>query len=1760
MAENPLEFLFTPGFRPSFDDPDGTKKQVQSLEISGKPGTIKDVLGQLPTATMQGQAVGQPNLPASTYADVEFLNSLVGASPSAPVESQGEFSKGVSRGYRQLKADLVATGGTLAQLMGFDEASNSAFQKYKEIMEDAAKYPATVSRVEDAFESPGAFVNWASGLLGEQMPIVASIVATGVGGGLLARLAAKGAISNVTADLAAKKISSWGLRGATTGIVAGTSAIETGGMTGEQIDAGVPVQPATNLLLGTTAGVAEAVSPIVLARMFGLKLPFAQRFADNIVETMAGKGLVKRMATGALTIAGTEAGTETFQEALAIAARKFADENYDTLGEEAVSRVVNAAAGGVLLGTLFGGLGGIKKTPTGSLEQVDDETAQLALPAPTMIISPGGVATTESTAAELGLDEVANTVRGTAAATASDLQLSNYKSSAFGAIREGRLDEPTILFTEQGKEELNPDAIMARTAEITEALTVPETRTLAHSALLREVENQRLADFRRLFEIKQPSQQLGKLLSLRSTLSEAENTNPVIEKKIEKLSEMIDVKAKEEEITLPKSSYLNEKENSRLAYLIEKERTDGLSQKETDSLEKLMSKAQGEKPASRVTATDKDIAKLEAEVESVIDSPGPLYADQNNTRNTGLTPEELQSTLAPIINTNIPLRILEHPAQLSGAAELQKYILRSGKKVNGAYHRGQVYLFSRNISKDNAIKVYLHEAAHYGLHNVMPEVEFKNIIKAVEKVNSKWVDDYLFDRNFDVNNEANRARGAEEYIARIAEDGSNIPLLRKIIAMVRRWLRNVIPNLRITDDEIRLVLQGLSKEKRGPITQRKRAPNMPMTYLSDFAQAADDVGKSLKSDYTLAAKDVEKLSHLWRIKAETIALSPLQLVQRYGVEPLQRYINIVDKWARTKSEILSPADDVVSSWLQLSKNKANAVSSALFDLTIESDEKSRKLTIEEEHAILAKHKVDGDALNIYKSVVSSFTNILGRLEHGLKYNAARETLGNEAAATKFLTDWEATVGDNTARMNLVTNLVVDPSLSINLVRRIQSIEKEMDRLKNRNYFPYMRFGKYSVTAKNAKGETTGFWTFETAKAQEDFVKSEEATGIRNQGNKLAMSVLTDTQFAFIGMPPSFMDTLTEELELSTAQKDQLKEIFIRQSPGRAFLRHLIKRKGIAGFSQDAMRVYSTYMMNASNHLARVENYVDMDKALTDFKNLRYDIEERTGDSRGLMTLFNSFQQHRNYIMNPGNELANLRALGFMWYLGFNVKSALVNMTQVPMVAYPYLATRYGDAASVSQLTSAIKTATNVFRGKQGYDPTVDQLIARGIKEGFLDESLATELAGIAEGSTLARMMPVDAAQRRLNQFSYYGSFLFRNAEKFARIVTFTAAAKLEMNKGGDSEAMFHAGKEAVRATMFEYAKWNRPTFMRGKASVFFLFWTFMQNMAYISFGGQGAQTAIRVWIMLALMAGLQGLPFAENLLDILDWGNEKVRRTLGLKGHYTDLRTEIRELLTGITDNPDMIMHGLSRYYGLGPAHLLSLIGVPVPSVDTSSSLSMGRILPGIKEMVGSERNPEEKFGRTILELAGPVFGMPYALWRAVEDNDPDSWKRFERAMPIAIKSASKASRYLARGEEEFRGGGAVAKFDPYNTEHTAEVTAQALGFTPSRVSQRYELRAAQQMMKEYFTVRRDVILDEYAFSYNARDREAMADVRDSIRNYNNSVPHPALKIGADDLSRSLKARQKGAQQRETLTPAQKQFQGAFREIGQAYPNANTPR
>jgi hypothetical protein len=1120
----------------------------------------------------------------------------------------------------------------------------------------------------------------------------------------------------------------------------------------------------------------------------------------------------------------------------------------------------------------------------------------------------------------------------------------------------------------------------------------------------------------------------------------------------------------------------------------------------------------------------------------------------------------------------------------------EKRMLIRSRGVFSAGKPGTVYI---NIDAHNhpaeAVSTLVHEMlAHFGLRATLSTENWARVMWAYAQYNrealkqiereGKSPSGYKYRKEGETG--LADVFSADEAIAYIAEkkySGNELEpfeqsFLDRVVTTVRAWIRNLI---RILPDAWQDAAQkalpfnekDVVKLLRDTAAALRSEPTRP---INTMLGRGNEIMPA-KASAAVLERSVDSFSSVWTAKAAGLFLQPLQFAERYNVPGVADYIKFVQRWAARKASLQNAPVTLLEDWQTYNKTKSNRLAEALLSITAASDKKIKMtgegLTQEEREAMLKEHGiVDEHGLRIYAQIRESFRSLLDQLENAIIKQTIRKEVDDSAYADKL---YKAYLSDRTAAANgknekAFQDMLTQELKNLELGGRLLKVHAQINELRKRDYFPYMRFGRYAIWVRakntvvldgtkyygprdNAKGQMVHFETYESYRDMQDALKSFPKE--YDQKNfDIGTGLVSDQEFTFLGMPPALYEVLQEHLDLTEAQKELLKEIYFTKSPGQRFLKSMVHRKGLKGFSQDATRVYASYFLNAAGHIARIENGQDMDAALSEVRKYA----DEAGINAG--TIRDYWGQHYKYIMNPENDWAGLRAVGFMWYLGFNVKSAMVNLTQVPMVAFPYLSARFNEAKALAALSSSYKEAFRILRSKDIPKSALEKSIQRGIEEGFLDESLATVLAGFSESSVLQRIAPETDAQRRLNQIAWAGSWMFRHVESINRYVTFIAARRLALEaNGGNEEQAFAEAKEAVQSAMFEYAKWNRAPFARGKKSVFFLFWSYMQGLAYLMGGGKGKKTALRVWVMMLLAAGYQGIPFADNILDLFDWTSRELKEALGWEDPYTDARTELRRAAQNITDNPEMLLHGWSKHYGLGPMHLLSLAGVPVPEVDLSGSLGVGRWLPGTDKLTATERDPDKKFGRTLVDVLGPVAGVGYGFFRAMVDQNPDTWKVWERAMPSALKAASQAARRTSVGAEEFRGGGAIATWDPNNPEDRMGLALNMLGFQQTKISEAYEVIGAKENLRRYWTMRQAMVMENWAFAKRSQDPELMADANQAKLDFNEEVPDPMLRLTSEKIRRSMKARQKKINQREMGLPSEKGYRRLYQEIDQIY-------
>jgi len=277
-------------------------------------------------------------------------------------------------------------------------------------------------------------------------------------------------------------------------------------------------------------------------------------------------------------------------------------------------------------------------------------------------------------------------------------------------------------------------------------------------------------------------------------------------------------------------------------------------------------------------------------------------------------------------------------------------------------------------------------------------------------------------------------------------------------------------------------------------------------------------------------------------------------------------------------------------------------------------------------------------------------------------------------------------------------------------------------------------------------------------------------------------------------------------------------------------------------------------------------------------------------------------------------------------------------------------------------------------------------------------------------------------------------------------------------------------------------------------------------------------------MMLLLMAGWQGLPFGENIMDLVDAGMTALKRRTGAKDPQTQIRVELRKALKDLELDPDLFLHGMSSS-SFGLANLGEFMGWPIPDLDLSGSLSMGRIIPGTELLAPGQSNSFDRFsGQAITRGGGAIASAAGGVGQALFNSHPDQWKRWEKAMPAAMRQVSKAARLSVRGEEATRSGYPIAGFDMHDTRDQGEIIGQMLGFTPRDVSKGWEGFIAQQQVVIYYETWKTGLLRKWNYAKETKDKEAVKQANAGIREYNSVVPFPEMKIGGEARIRSFES------------------------------------
>ena len=863
-----------------------------------------------------------------------------------------------------------------------------------------------------------------------------------------------------------------------------------------------------------------------------------------------------------------------------------------------------------------------------------------------------------------------------------------------------------------------------------------------------------------------------------------------------------------------------------------------------------------------------------------------------------------------------------------------------------------------------------------------------------------------------------------------------------------------------------------------------------------------------------AYQDKYSLFSKWMLTIQQMAL------RNPHIKQLGNYVELIEQWYNYKMKLVSRADERVQEMLNMGEENLDNLAKFILEIeemvyrTPEEIEANveRHPTNDEIIALAKKHHLTQFGLDTFVAIREDFNFVL-----------------DEIASTSRR-DIERTFTDEAV-----------------IVRELNKLEADMNKLRNRPYFPHARFGQFAVVVKDSKNKTAYMEQFDSRRQAALAVKRIQAKFTQQDGHRIAVRKLPEEVLPFRGIPASLLKSMRTTLKLTVKQKEWLDLLIVELAPSASFRKHLARRENVPGFSEDILRAYASYFFHSSNYLARIRFGPDLQEAVDTISEETSAFEGVT-DTTKRDSIRDMMQHHLSHIMNPGPDWAALRSIAFQWWLGFSPASAVLNFTQIPLVALPYLSARFGDVNSANALRKSILSIHKIYKADiDKVSPELYKALTRAVEEAVIDESQAVELAAASGGNYVKSFVTgVQPLHRGFVRFAQYSAFMFQTSEKINRRVVFRAAWDMVMDgkisqeyrdeltvanaleiraltKADFSEIealAYLAGRDAVRRTQFQYAAHARPRFMHGRKGTLFTFFMFLQSMLFFTRYSPGNG---RFLLMLLFMGGLMGLPGAEDLNAIL--------KMIGRNwyGSQFDLEEEVRRFVVDATDGtipPDLFLKGASRV-GFGIPAAMDALGLPMSGFDMSSNIGLGQVIPGVAQLGRPGVEFDARAASIATDTAGAAFGIGINIIQAMTDDSYpiDDMKRWERAMPRALRNLHKAARFYNEGRERTRTGTTILEFNKNDPYQMSEIIAQGLGFSPTRLSRKWDRLRMEQEATIYWRVRRQLLMSAFDRALVTDDKPGKKDVISDIRTYNNEVPFNEMGISNKELGQSMQAR-----------------------------------
>lgn len=636
------------------------------------------------------------------------------------------------------------------------------------------------------------------------------------------------------------------------------------------------------------------------------------------------------------------------------------------------------------------------------------------------------------------------------------------------------------------------------------------------------------------------------------------------------------------------------------------------------------------------------------------------------------------------------------------------------------------------------------------------------------------------------------------------------------------------------------------------------------------------------------------------------------------------------------------------------------------------------------------------------------------------------------------------------------------------------------------------------------------------------------------------------------------------VDSATAQsiQEEITRLFVEALPETSFAKSLQRRKNTRGYMEDSLEALRVkgYSLGRQGVRYAFSNKI---RAVSD----AIQEQARNSNDQNKVAVIEELVARANFATNPPagmfeRMVQTMNRGAFTFTIGLNVSSALVNLSSIPAVLYPYLSGRYGSRSSAAAIGAAYKLFLNSglqreialptqFEGQKTTKvrsmPSIDNyFVLDNANQYVLRDDVPAELRPMLQ--ELSTLVDVASKNGQLNRSIYYDSIgaedvgrargfgdrfaaisgaMFHQVERANRQVALVAAYNLELkrlrNKPTPAErglteaqrrtraaerAVYQVTETGGGATLAAAPRWAQQGI--GRVALMFknygltMFYMQMKLLKQLTLGSNDPDfTPEDRLVAFKQLAGMQLSSFA----------------LAGIAGVplYGLVSAVADAFLGDYEEDADMLTR---RYLGEG---LYKGFLSDITGLDISSRIGLTGLL--IREnRYNTNPSAEETL---VANLGGPAWSSATQIGRGVSEffaamsgEQGDMVRGIENMVPASVRNFIKAGRYM------YEGGDIQTRRKDVITGDlgASDLLGQALGFAPTKATLQQDLNQLKVRLSNAVSKRRSSLSTRYYIALREGDIEGAREVMEDIRAFNAEIRErfPEAVIDNEYLKNSL--------------------------------------